>query len=103
MSLGKKLLLLASVVAVLGAVVIPAAAHHGEKVTICHRTGSATNPYVIITISEHALAAHVEDFVDDDVSDARDAHPPLDGREDFILPAGQTTCIHKSPPPDPKK
>jgi hypothetical protein len=95
LSLGKKLLLWSSVVAMFGAVALPAVAHHGEKVTICHRTGSATNPYVIITISEHALSAHVENFVDDDVSDAREAHPPLDGREDFILPAGQKRCIPK--------
>ena len=29
------------------------------KVTICHRTGSATNPFVQITISRNALAAHM--------------------------------------------
>jgi hypothetical protein len=28
------------------------------KTTICHATGSATNPYVTITISDNALAAH---------------------------------------------
>jgi hypothetical protein len=38
--------------------------HHGgpghghEKVTICHATGSATNPYVTITIAEPAVEAH---------------------------------------------
>jgi hypothetical protein len=31
----------------------------GQKVTICHATGSATNPYVQITISENALPAHL--------------------------------------------
>ncbi len=30
---------------------------HG-KVTICHATGSETNPYVLITVDEHALKAH---------------------------------------------
>jgi hypothetical protein len=31
---------------------------HG-KVTICHATGSETNPYVLITVDEHALNAHM--------------------------------------------
>lgn len=31
---------------------------HG-KVTICHATGSETNPYVLITVDEHALKAHM--------------------------------------------
>jgi hypothetical protein len=30
----------------------------GRKVTICHRTGSDRNPYVQITVDEHALEAH---------------------------------------------
>jgi hypothetical protein len=34
-----------------------AAAHHG-KVTICHATGSATNPFVTITISINGLHGH---------------------------------------------
>jgi ABC-type sugar transport system substrate-binding protein len=29
------------------------------KVTICHHTGSATNPFVTIAVSEHALPAHL--------------------------------------------
>jgi hypothetical protein len=31
-----------------------------DRVTICHRTGSETNPYVVITIDERALPAHLE-------------------------------------------
>jgi hypothetical protein len=47
-----------------------------EKTTICHRTGSETNPYVEITVSNNALDAHR-------------THPPKDGREDIIpAPAG---------------
>jgi ABC-type sugar transport system substrate-binding protein len=40
---------------------MPAAAQYeyGEKVTICHRTGSAKNPFVTITVSERALDAHL--------------------------------------------
>lgn len=36
--------------------------HDGKnngKVTICHFTGSATNPFVVITISVNALPAHL--------------------------------------------
>src|SRR5438552_1861437 len=31
-----------------------------NRVTICHRTGSESNPYVVITIDENALPAHLE-------------------------------------------
>lgn len=46
------------------------AQHH---VIICHRTGSATNPYVVINISVRGwLHGHR-------------THPPLDGRSDILL------------------
>jgi hypothetical protein len=45
----------------------------GHKVIICHRTGSATNPYVQINISINAwLNGHSK-------------HPALDGRDDILL------------------
>ena len=46
-------------------------AHH--RVIICHRSGSATNPYVIINVSINAwLNGHTK-------------HPALDGRSDILL------------------
>jgi ABC-type sugar transport system substrate-binding protein len=31
---------------------------YDKKVTICHHTGSQTNPFVTITVSRNALPAH---------------------------------------------
>jgi hypothetical protein len=45
---------------------------HG-KVTLCHATGSETNPYVIITISKNALDAHLRH------QDGEDIYPAPDG------------------------
>ncbi len=42
-----------------------AQADPAPKVTICHGTGSAGNPYVLITVSEHALRnGHFHDGVE---------------------------------------
>jgi hypothetical protein len=32
---------------------------YGGKVTICHHTGSNTNPFVTITVNENAVPAHL--------------------------------------------
>ena len=34
-----------------------------HKVQICHGTASETNPYVLITVDEHALKGHFDDGV----------------------------------------
>ena len=45
----------------------------GHKVIICHRTGSSTNPYVVINISINGwLNGHTK-------------HPPLNGNDDILL------------------
>jgi hypothetical protein len=53
-------------------------------VTICHATGSSTNPYVQITISENALPAHL-------------AHQ--DGRDIIPAPANGCPGSYQQPPP----
>lgn len=44
------------------------------KVSICHRTASDKNPYVLITVNQNAVDAHV----------GEGAHPAKNGREDYF-------------------
>jgi ABC-type sugar transport system substrate-binding protein len=37
---------------------------YDKKVTICHHTGSQTNPFVTITVSRNALPAHLANHGD---------------------------------------
>jgi hypothetical protein len=48
------------------------------KTTICHRTGSATNPFVLITVSNNALPAHM--------------------RHGDLLPGPSGTCVDATQP-----
>ena len=61
----------------------PAQAKAG-KTTICHSTGSATNPYVTITVSNNALKAHGRHH------DGRDIIPAPEGGCETAAPAADT-------------
>lgn len=52
-----------------------------EKVTICHATGSDSNPYVRIVVSQNAIQGHFENN-----------GTPLAGHEDDILKEGDVPC-----------
>ena len=67
----------------------PATNTHAKagKTTICHATGSATNPYVTITISNNALPAHMRH------QDGRDIIPAPAGG----CPTGQQTQTEQPP------
>lgn len=75
-----------------------ALAHHQSDhdgghtpVTICHATGSATNPYVVITVDIHAVDGGGEN---DHSSHAGDIIPaPADG-----CPTGETTVTEPTEP-----
>lgn len=63
-----------------------------DKITICHATGSTTNPYVIITIAKQAvLNAHV------DHQDGRDIIPAFDDFPGQPVGQGPITSIEDCP------
>ncbi|WP_407709601.1 hypothetical protein ACJJV6_19470 [Arthrobacter nitrophenolicus] len=55
---------------------------NGKKISICHATGSETNPYVVITIALQGLNGHAGAHH----QHAEDIIPPNDGK---VMPAGQ--------------
>jgi hypothetical protein len=56
-----------------------------HKVTICHATGSTSNPYVVITVDVHALKAHTQH------QDGRDVIPAPSGGCPAASSGGGTT------------
>lgn len=72
----KRALAAGAVVGVLGAMTTTAASHAApaqERVTICHATSSASNPYVVITVSSSAVDGSKRN---DHSSHAGDIIPP---------------------------
>jgi hypothetical protein len=70
--------------------------------TFCHRTGSLSTPFVVITTDDAAWAeAHMPG--------TDPAHPPLNGNDDIFIginldpkKVSKEVCDGKEPPPPPK-
>lgn len=64
-----------------------------KKVTLCHFTGSDTNPFVVITISKHARDAHTRNH-GDVPPDANGNCPPVDVKDP--PPEDKVTICHRT-------
>src|SRR5688572_766917 len=62
------------------------AANNNNKVTICHATGSATNPYVRTVVNANAISGHFENN-----------GTPKSGHEDDLLFQGEVDCPAPTP------
>lgn len=72
---------------------IKASAVPAPKVTICHNTGSQTNPTVTITVSENAVAAHVKNHGDTLGACPNNPTPPVDLPNDPLDPESPQTTV----------
>jgi hypothetical protein len=71
------------------------ASGNNDKITICHATGSASNPYVEITIDSNALPAHIKHG---------DIYPvPANGCPTAQIPTVFTTAHPPATPTNPAK
>ena len=64
-------------------IAVAAQAANNDKVLLCHGTASDSNPYVLISVSENALASHL------------DGTAPGHGKNnypDFVLLNGRSDC-----------
>ena len=112
------------------ALIGPALAHNADKVSLCHRTASDSNPYVFITVANPSIAAahlsndpghparfwksdgtfrgvaHVtgdpkNDFLAESKSDCGDEETPPPCEFDDSLPADSEDCVEPTPTPTP--
>lgn len=61
-----------------------------NKISICHGTASETNPYVLVTVDDHAVAGHMDGTAP---GHGWKNHP------DVLLAEGETECPGEEGPP----